>query len=70
MNTERILTFTIFLVYLVAAILGFTGFGLLGAQWGAGESFLTAIPGFVVIALRLFITLFTLVNLAVFHGDL
>ena len=70
MSAERILSLTIFGIWVVAAALAFTGFGLLGAQWGVGETVMVMIPGFVVICPKQFLTIFTLVNLAAFSIEI
>lgn len=48
MSVERILTLSVLLLYVAAATLGFTVFGLVGENWGAGETFMAMMPGFVV----------------------
>ena len=48
MSVERILTLSVVLLYVAAATLGFTVFGLVGENWGVGETFMAMMPGFVV----------------------
>ena len=64
---ETILSILITIFYLVAIAVGFAGYGLSDASWGAGESFLCTMPGFVIIALRLVIINFLLVNYSCCH---
>ena len=58
MSIERILTLSVLLLYVAAATLGFTVFGLVGENWGVGETFMAMMPWFVVNGPRLLLIFF------------